>query len=155
MVNHRYSKSAVPLITLYRIAHVHRLGVRHVAQASILCYSLIMVILLALVAFAWLMGINLYILLYQQRNVALVNYLRSYYPDVYEKTKNRLFFGMLTSEKQTRNALIQATDGGKLEDANIDQVLTELTELRQRGMWSVGPLTLLMIVLLVVLYFGT
>ena len=83
-----------------------------------------MLILLAVVAFAWLMGLNLYILLYQQRNVALIAYLRTYYPDIYEKSKNRLSFGMLATDAQTRNALRKAMGDATLQDPNIEAVTT-------------------------------
>lgn len=111
-----------------------------------------MLILLSLLAFVWLMGLNFYILLYQQRNMALVSYLRTYYPDIYEKSKNRLFFGMLATEQQTRNSLNQAMGDATLEDPNIDTVLAELSVLRKRGLWTLGPLTVLFFVILF-LYF--
>ena len=107
-----------------------------------------MLILLVLVAFAWLMGLNLYILLYQQRNVALVSYLRTYYPDIYEKSKNRLFFGMLTTDSQNRAALTKAMGDATLEDPNIEAVLAELSVLRKRGLWTIVPLTILFFVIL-------
>ncbi len=108
-----------------------------------------MLILLAVVAFAWLMGLNLYILLYQQRNVALIAYLRTYYPDIYEKSKNRLSFGMLATDAQTRNALRKAMGDATLQDPNIETVLVELSVLRQRGVRFLVPLTVLFFIILI------
>jgi len=108
-----------------------------------------MLILLALVAFAWLMGLNLYVLLYQQRNVALIAYLRNYYPDIYEKSKNQLSFGMLATDAQTRNALTKAMGDATLSDPNIETVLVELSVLRNRGVRFLVPLTVLFFIILI------
>lgn len=113
-----------------------------------------MLILLVIVAFAWLMGANLYVLLYQQYNVALIAYLRNTYPNIHEKTKNRFIFGIFASAQQMRSALERATADEKLDDPTIDQLLTDLAELRKRGIWIFGPLTGLLL-LLTVLYFWT
>ncbi len=103
-----------------------------------------MFLLLTVVAFAWMMAINVYILLYQQRNMSLLGHLRSFYPDLYQKLKTRLMLGMIANEGWVRRSLSPA--GGILDDQAIEDALKDLAEIRRRGFWMLVPLTGLLVV---------
>ncbi len=111
-----------------------------------------MSLLLALVAFAWFMALNLFILIFQQHNVALMAHVRNTYPAIYEQIKNRLSFSLFSGDKQTRHLLGTVGEAELLNDPLVKGVLNELAGIRQRGLRTMVLLTLLLVIVLVLTF---
>lgn len=105
-----------------------------------------MSLLLALVAFAWFMALNLFVLVYQQHNVALMAHLRTNYPSIYKHISGRLTFSVLGTSRQLQRLLQNIGDAELLKDPLIKDVLIEMTAIRHRGLRTMGVMTLLLIV---------
>ena len=106
-----------------------------------------MSLLLALVAFAWFMALNLFVLVYQQHNVALMAHLRANYPSIYERISGRLTFSVLGTNQQLLRLLQNAGDAELMKDPLVKGVLAEMTGIRQRGLRTMIVMTLLLIVI--------